>query len=253
MNKIFLVGTLTQDASIVDLSNDQQCVNFTLAVEKDMNSARPNPSYFSISSFGKKGFADEAIKGLKKGSAYSVYGKRQNNPKDTAEAYYDNAFVKAPLSAILPAGQGGTGINLAILVGNLTDDAVLFTNGEKSDAIRFRVATNESRRNEAGEWVNYATFHNCVQFVDKGEGEERCKRLTKGREVELEGSLLWPGKGGQKNESTGKVYFNHDVRCDYVLARRKPQGKVEDQAMPAEQQLPQDVIDQQQAGDDIPF
>lgn len=251
MNKMRALGTLTQDATQVTLSNGRDAVSFTLAVEKDMNSKKPEPTYLDVVSYGKKGFADELIKSLKKGAAYSVYGKLNKSQSEKDSNIYDNAVIEVDLYEIRPAGNGGAGMNCLILVGNVTGDARLNSVSDERDAVNFTVATNDGYRNEAGEWIDNPTvYHECSRFVKKGSGAKLQEALMKGREVQVEGYIA-PPKKKPEPATNGKTYHTHSVICSEVIPRRKPQGKVEDQAMPTEQQLPQDVIDQQDK--DIPF
>ena len=249
MNKQLALGTLTQDATLIDLDNGRQRLAFTLAVKEGMNGDKPVMSYIAVTSFGNKGFADEAIKGLKEGEAYSAFGKLNKSPSEKDSNVYDNATIEARLGNIRPAGKGGLGLNRITLIGNVTGDARLNSVNDETDVVNFTVATNDGYRNEAGEWVdNPPVFHECSRYVKKGSGAKLQEALMKGREVEVEGSLRYQKSTSKTNN---KTYHTHPVRADEVIPGRKPQGKVEDQTIPAEQQLPQDVVDQQDK--DIPF
>ncbi len=251
MNKMLALGTLTQDATVNTMENGRDRLGFTLAVKEGMNGDKPVMSYITVVSFGAKGFADEAIKGLKEGEAYSAFGKLNKSPSEKDSNVYDNATIEARLSNIRPAGKGGLGLNRITLIGNVTGDARLNSVNDDTDVVNFTVATNDGYRNDAGEWVdNPPVFHECSRFVKKGSGVKLMESLMKGREVEVEGALRFQKAASKSNN---KTYHTHPVRADEVIPGRKPQGKSEDQApaVPADQQLPQDVIDQQDK--DIPF
>ncbi|MWV14206.1 single-stranded DNA-binding protein [Pseudomonas sp. R-28-1W-6] len=251
MNKMIALGTLTKDAVITDLESGRQRLGGTLAVKEGMTGDKPIMSYVAFASFGPKGFADEIVKTMKEGEAFSVFGKLNKTPSEKDSNVYDNATIEVRLGNIRPAGKGGLGLNRITLIGNVTGDARLNSVNDETDVVNFTVATNDGYRNEAGEWIdNPPVFHECSRFVKKGSGAKLQEKLMKGREVEVEGTLRYTKSTSKTNN---KTYHAHVIRAEEVIPGRKPQGKVEDQAMPAEQQLPQDVIDQQQAGDDIPF
>ena len=251
MNKMIALGTLTKDATVSTMENGRDRLSFTLAVKEGMAGDKPIMSYVAVTAFGSKGFADEAIKSMKEGEAYSAFGKLNKSPSEKDSNIYDNAAIEARLGNIRQAGKGGLGLNRITLIGNITGDARLNSVNDETDVVNFTVATNDGYRDEHGTWIdNPAVFHECSRFVKKGSGANLQEKLMKGREVEVEGSLRHQKAPSKTNN---KTYHTHTVRADEVIPGRKPQGKAEDQPqeMPANQQLPQDVIDQQD--DEIKF
>ena len=100
-------------------------------------------------------------------------------------------------------------VNKVILIGNLgSDPEVRFTQGGTAVA-NFRIATNESYTDKAGQRQDRTEWHRIVAW---GKTAELCgEYLRKGRQVYLEGKLQtreWLDKENRKNFSTEIVASN---------------------------------------------
>lgn len=95
-----------------------------------------------------------------------------------------------------------------VLTGNLTADAVVNAVSDKQDAVNFTIASNESRKNAAGEWENHTEFNNCTRFMPSGKGVNLAEKLTKGRFMEVVGNIR---TGEPREAKNGKTYQNHSV------------------------------------------
>lgn len=224
MNKQLALGTLTKDASLINLENGRQRLGFTLSCKEGMNGDTPINSYIPVAVFGAAGFADEFIAQLKEGEAFSAHGKLVYERNEKNSNVYTNAGIELRyLSAIRPAGKGGLGLNRVTLIGNLTADARINGVDEETDAVSFTVATNDGYRDkDTGEWIdNPPVFHDCTRFLAKGKGEKLLEMLTRGREVEVEGAL----SSSKPRKSTDNLtYHNKFIRVEEVRPGRKPQA-----------------------------
>lgn len=115
-------------------------------------------------------------------------------------------------------------MNKTLLVGNLTANARINVVNETTDAVSFTVATNDGYRGTDGVWVDQVEFHDCTRFVNTGKGAKLHEMLTKGRQVEVEGSLK---KSAPREGSDGKTYHNYFIRVDEVKPGQKPAPREE--------------------------
>lgn len=95
------------------------------------------------------------------------------------------------------------GVNKVILIGNLGADPELRYTGSGTAVCNFRLATNESYKDNNGEWVEKTEWHNVVAWSRLAEicGEY----LKKGRTVYIEGSLQtrsWEDRDGNTRYTT---------------------------------------------------
>jgi single-strand DNA-binding protein len=101
------------------------------------------------------------------------------------------------------------GVNRATLLGNLGTDPEVRRTPKQTAVCRFRLATSERRKDAAGNWSEYAEWHNVVAF---GKTAESCGTfLRKGRQVFVEGSLRtrsWRDADGQSRHATEVVASN---------------------------------------------
>lgn len=111
-------------------------------------------------------------------------------------------------------------MNKLFLTGNLTKDARLNAVNDKTDAVSFTVAINESVKNATtGEYTDVPSYYDITRFYDKGQGDKVVGFLTKGREVTVEGSLQ---KGKPQPAANGKTYHPYFVRAEDIQFGRKP-------------------------------
>lgn len=99
-------------------------------------------------------------------------------------------------------------VNKAILVGNLGADPESRQTNSGSTVTNLRLATNERRKNAAGEWDDHTEWHRVVCFGRTA--ENAAKYLSRGRKVYVEGrisSRKWTDKEGRERYTT-------EVVCD---------------------------------------
>ncbi len=100
-------------------------------------------------------------------------------------------------------------INRVVLTGRLTRDVELRTIPSGTSVAQFGLAVNRSRKNEAGEWIEEASFFNIV--VWGRQGENCANYIHKGSPVTLEGRLQsrsWETEDGQKRSVVEVVAEN---------------------------------------------
>jgi len=101
-------------------------------------------------------------------------------------------------------------VNKTILVGNLGADPESRQTSSGSTVTNLRIATNERRKNAAGEWSDHTEWHRVVCFGRTA--ENAAKYLSKGRKVYVEGKLRtskWTDKDGRDRYTT-------EVTCDVL-------------------------------------
>jgi len=105
--------------------------------------------------------------------------------------------------------MAGTGVNKAILIGNLGRDPELRYTASGTAVANFTLATNESWNNKQGEREERTEWHRIVAWGRTG---ELCAQyLSKGRTVYVEGRIQtreWEDREGQKRRTTEIVAQN---------------------------------------------
>ena len=98
--------------------------------------------------------------------------------------------------------MAATNINRVILTGNLTRDPELRNIPSGMAVCSLRIATNSSRKDETGQWVDKPNYFSVTVWGAQG---ENCARfLEKGRPVAIDGRLDWreyTDKDGNKREA----------------------------------------------------
>ncbi len=94
-------------------------------------------------------------------------------------------------------------LNRVFLIGNLGADPEVRYTQSQLPICSMRIATNERRQNDAGEWVDQTEWHRVTAF---GKTAENCGQyLKKGRQVFVEGRIQtkkYQDKDGQDKYST---------------------------------------------------
>ncbi|HLX32782.1 MAG TPA: single-stranded DNA-binding protein [Gaiellaceae bacterium] len=137
-------------------------------------------------------------------------------------------------------------INRVVLVGNLTRDPELRHTPGGTPVCSLRVAVNDRKRDEAGNWVDAPNYFSISVF---GNQAESCAQyLSKGRPVGIDGKLRWREweKDGVKREAV-------EIVADSVqfLGSRGDSEGGGNQFVPAGAQESADFP--AAADDDIPF
>ena len=138
--------------------------------------------------------------------------------------------------------------NKIIVVGNLGRDPELRYTPQGTPVCSFTVATNEKRKDKAGETQDFTTWFRVTLWGRQA--ETASQYLTKGRPVYIEGRLRleeWTDRDG-KSRSTLEV---HATDMQFIGGTRGDESNVSfskaaptDRASSAEQEL---------SDDDIPF
>ncbi len=95
-------------------------------------------------------------------------------------------------------------VNKVFIMGNLGQDPDLRHTANSNTAVcTLRIATNERKKDQSGNWTDHTEWHSVVVF---GNSAENCgKYLKKGRTVFIEGKLQtrkWQDKEGKDRYST---------------------------------------------------
>ena len=97
-------------------------------------------------------------------------------------------------------------INRVVLVGNLTRDPELRHTGGGTPVCSLRIAVNDRRRDESGQWADAPNYFSISVF---GNQAESCAQyLAKGRPVAIDGRLRWrewQAQDGTKREAVEVV------------------------------------------------
>ena len=120
-------------------------------------------------------------------------------------------------------------INKVIVSGNITSDAELRTTASGNPVCSFGVAVNDRRRNQNGEWEDYANFVDCQLFGRRA--ESIAQYLTKGTKVAVEGRLhynSWEDKNGGGRRSKLEVYVDE---LEFMSGRNSAQNGAGGQQM----------------------
>ena len=151
-------------------------------------------------------------------------------------------------------------INKVIVSGNLTRDAELRTTASGNPVCSFGVAVNDRRRNQNGEWEDYANFVDCQLFGRRAEAV--AQYLPKGTKVAVEGRLhysSWEDRNGGGRRSKLEVYVDE---LEFMSGRQSQQNAGQGGYTRQQQNAPQNGSYGQQGGfqapvayndEDIPF
>jgi single-strand DNA-binding protein len=97
-------------------------------------------------------------------------------------------------------------INRVVLVGNLTRDPELRHTPGGTPVCSLRVAVNDRKRDESGNWIDAPNYFSISVF---GNQAENCAQyLSKGRPVGIDGKLRWrewQAQDGSKREAVEVV------------------------------------------------
>jgi single-strand DNA-binding protein len=139
-------------------------------------------------------------------------------------------------------------INRVVLVGNLTRDPELRHTPGGTPVCSLRVAVNDRKRDESGNWVDAPNYFSISVF---GNQAESCAQyLSKGRPVGVDGKLRWrewQAQDGSKREAV-------EVVADSVqFLGSRGDGDGGNQFVPAGAAQQESADFPAAADDDIPF
>ena len=120
-------------------------------------------------------------------------------------------------------------INKVILIGNLGRDPEVRTLDSGTSVAKFSMATNESYRDNSGEWHTLTEWHNIIMW--RGLAERAQRDLKKGMLIFVEGKLThrkWQDQDG-KDRYTTEVVAN-----TFRMLDRKEGGSSDSNYFPSE-------------------
>lgn len=150
-------------------------------------------------------------------------------------------------------------INSVTITGNLTRDPELRSTGGGTSVCSLRVAVNESRKDQNGEWGERANYFDVTVWGKQG--ESCAQYLAKGRPIAVEGRLEW--QEWEAKDGSGKRQKVQIVANRVQFLGGKPDGQGGGGQSQQQQQQSQggatDTSDFESGGggsgsdDDIPF
>ena len=136
-----------------------------------------------------------------------------------------------------------SGVNKAILLGNLGKDPEIRRLDDGRAVANFSIATSESYKNKAGEKVTNTEWHNVVLWSPLAEIAENY--LKKGSQVYIEGKI---SNRSYEDKEGVKKYISEVVGRDITLLGRAPESQQQNDSSSTENDNPEAVQE-----DDLPF
>ena len=136
-----------------------------------------------------------------------------------------------------------SGVNKAILLGNLGKDPEIRRLDDGRAVANFSIATSESYKNKAGEKVTNTEWHNIVLWSPLAEIAENY--LKKGSQVYIEGKI---SNRSYEDKEGVKKYISEVVGRDITLLGRAPESQQQNDSSSTENDNPEAVKE-----DDLPF
>ena len=128
-------------------------------------------------------------------------------------------------------------LNHVNISGNLGADAELRTTQGGMAILSFRVAVNERRKDQSGEWSDYTNWVGCSMFGKRA--ESIAQYLTKGTKVACSGKLRW---SQWEDRNTGEKRSKLEVIVDdieFMSSRQQGGYQQAPQMAPRAAQRPQ--------------
>ena len=120
------------------------------------------------------------------------------------------------------------GMNKAILLGNLGADPVHRTTNGGKDVVSFSLATQESWKDQNGEWKNKSEWHKIVAWGNVAKViKNKCQ---KGTQVYIEGKIQT--RKWQDNEGNDKYTTEINVQKILFLSKLKDSNSAGNQPPP---------------------
>ncbi|MCF8302933.1 MAG: single-stranded DNA-binding protein [Bacteroidales bacterium] len=142
-----------------------------------------------------------------------------------------------------------SGVNKAILIGNLGKDPVVKHLDSGASVANFPIATTESYKNRDGQRVDQTEWHNIVAW--RGLAEVAEKYLKKGDKVFIEGRIRT-----RSYEKEGQKHYMTEIQADNMTmlgGGAKRDSSTPEYNAPEQNQQQQFDEPQQQPDDDLPF
>jgi len=142
-----------------------------------------------------------------------------------------------------------SGVNKAILLGNLGADPEIRYTPKGTAVTTFRIATRFRVPNAEGQWEDRTEWHRVVAF---GKLAETCgKYLSKGKQVYIEGRIQtreWEDREGNRRWTT-EIVAREMQMLGGLREVQSPSEPPPGEDVPVSNDLPQDALKE----DDIPF
>ena len=136
-----------------------------------------------------------------------------------------------------------SGVNKAILLGNLGKDPEIRRLDDGRAVANFSIATSESYKNKAGEKVTNTEWHNVVLWSPLAEIAE--SYLKKGSQVYIEGKI---SNRSYEDKEGVKKYISEVVGRDITLLGRAPEPSQQNESPSTNNESSTSVQE-----DDLPF
>ena len=136
-----------------------------------------------------------------------------------------------------------SGVNKAILLGNLGKDPEIRRLDDGRAVANFSIATSVSYKNKAGEKVTNTEWHNIVLWSPLAEIAENY--LKKGSQVYIEGKI---SNRSYEDKEGVKKYISEVVGRDITLLGRATESQQQNDSSSTENDNPEAVQE-----DDLPF
>ena len=136
-----------------------------------------------------------------------------------------------------------SGVNKAILLGNLGKDPEIRRLDDGRAVANFSIATSETYKNKAGERVTNTEWHNVVLWSPLAEIAENY--LKKGSQVYIEGKI---SNRSYEDKDGVKKYISEVVGRDITLLGRAPDSAGQNQTNETNEAKKEDTVE-----DDLPF
>ena len=152
-------------------------------------------------------------------------------------------------------------VNHAFILGNVGNDPKVSDIGDNRMAAQFSVATNERRKDSAGQPVDVAEWHNIVALGSLA--DIASKYIRKGTQVAVEGRLRtrdWTDKAGVRRFTTEIVAANiqllggrRDGQQEAAMRKTQAQAPYNPAPQPVQNQAHAQQQFDDDGKDDLPF
>ena len=136
-----------------------------------------------------------------------------------------------------------SGVNKAILLGNLGKDPEIRKLDDGRAVANFSIATSETYKNKSGEKVTNTEWHNVVLWTPLAEIAQ--SYLKKGSQVYIEGKI---SNRSYEDKEGVKKYISEIVGRDIRLIGRAPESSGNEPSSSSSQETKESVQE-----DDLPF
>jgi len=135
--------------------------------------------------------------------------------------------------------------NRVILMGNLGKDPEIRSTNSGHKVANLSLATNESYKNEEGNWINEVTWHTLVLWNKAAEYAEA--KLNKGAELIVEGKI----KNESYNDKDGVKHYTSKIAVSSFQVVHKKDSKPE--AEQHEEAAVHNMAPEAPEGEDLPY